>query len=280
MFSENARIFEVFLSLWTLMFEFLWCALTLHSNFTVDYPDINNLAVAALNASFRECRMQRIVIKNVHVLSRRMSACSLFVDDDGYISMKLLHKLLPKLQSVIMSDLALEHMCAHVSEYIECIEEVNDLLYFEFRSEPGILGILDISILSNVYESMARLCAMGRTIEYLLDDNHCHRIVSERKYGNAAKWFTKKQEAAQLMQSFSRSVFERMKYLKFRSDLKQMTKKIQSLLQNGVVHWHNWEELSIANFCDVINGRYISWSVFDLTMLQTNSHCKKMSKIQ
>ena len=380
MFSENARIFEILLRLRTFVFEFFWCALTLHSNLSVEYPDINNLAVGALNESFKECRMQRIVINNIHVLSRRMSACSLFVDDDGYLSIKLLHKLLPKLQSVIMSDLSLEDMRTHVSEYIDCVEEVNDLRYLEFRSEPQMtsqrkdnklseedlnqfltlkeykktflgvaddvltkkepvikdsamqslrnligddahslcdfgryfmakgarkeflkilkkatkmkpgtanaifksilvqlqkvvmteqyrlwlqqLDILDVSILSNVYESMARLCAMGRTIEYVLDDNHCHRIVSERKYGNATKWFTKKQEAAQLVQSFSRSVFERKKYLKFRTDLKQMTKKIQSLLQNGVVHWDNWEEKNIADFSNVINGGYVSWSVF------------------
>ena len=153
------------------------------------------------------------MIKNVHDLS--VSLRSLFVADDGYLSMKMIYDLLPTLNCVVMTELSMHDMRECMSEYLECIQESNNLRRFDFQSVRDMDGKPDDDVRGMVYESMASFSQMGRTLVYVFNDDDTHQIVSERKDEHAVECFEAKKKAAVTIQSFLRCGFERVKYLKY-----------------------------------------------------------------
>ena len=109
-----------------------------------------------------------------------LSVRSLFVGDDGALSLELLSGMLPRLQRVSFTDITADILRERISEYIECIENTNKLKRFEIRSTLEKNGHADISILSLIDETKDRFCEMGRTLHYVFGKDHCHRIVSEK----------------------------------------------------------------------------------------------------
>ena len=137
---------------------------------------LNETATKVLNDFFANNQMRDIIVKNIYELPAPIR--SLFVNEDGALSLVLMSALLTNLRNVVLTDLSVSDMRQRVPEYIQCIHEVKTVERWQFQSVVEPKGAFDSSIGSAVDQFKEQMLKIDKSLVYEFSGDGRHRIVS------------------------------------------------------------------------------------------------------
>ena len=115
-------------------------------------------------------------MKNIH--EQPAAIRSLFVNEDGALSLVLVSTLLNNLRNVVLTDLSVSDMRQRVPEYMQCIQEVQTVGHWQFQSVIEPKGAFDPKIASAADQYKQQMFKNEKSFIYEFSGDGRHRIVS------------------------------------------------------------------------------------------------------